>query len=294
MLTGVGRSDQPAGRAASKPTDTQPAYPLWDGKESVADYAKRAGIEDAQITLALDGNLTMKLTLIPAGKFLMGSPAGEKDREDEEGPPHEVTISKPFYVGVYTVTQAQWKAVMGTTVAQQRDRADKDSSLFGVGDDHPMYFVSWEEAVDFCKRLSQKTGRAARLPAEAEWEYACRAGSKTRFSFGDDTEYEQLTEYVWYENNSDSKTHPVGRKKPNGWGLYDMHGNVWQWCSDWAGSYGKEAQTDPTGPASGSDRVLRGGSWNNNAHHCRSAIRQGRSPDYRIHFLGFRVVVELK
>jgi formylglycine-generating enzyme required for sulfatase activity len=303
LLSDVGASAQPAGTpatspagsAASKSAATQPAYPLWDGKESVADYAKRAGIKDAQITLALDGNVTLKLNLIPAGKFLMGSPESENDRRADEGPQHEVTITKPFYMGVYTVTQAQWKAIMGTTIAQQRDKVTVvNKALYGEGDEYPMYFVPWGEAGEFCKKLSQKTGKTVRLPTEAQWEYACRAGSKTRFSFGDDGN--KLRDYAWYTWKSDSKTQPVGQKKPNDFRLYDMLGNVDQWCSDWyADSYANAEKTDPTGPASGSNRVLRGGGWTmGGPRHCRSASRLKLPPGYRGIDHGFRVALDLK
>jgi formylglycine-generating enzyme required for sulfatase activity len=225
----------------------------------------------------------MKLVLIPSGKFMMGSPKGEKDRSDNEGPQHEVTLSKPFYMGVYTVTQEQYEQMMG-----------KNPSDF-KGATNPVELVSWDGAVEFCKKLSDKTGKKVRLPTEAEWEYACRAGSKTRFSYGDDNDYANLGDYAWYTKNSDNKTHPVGQKKPNEWGLYDMHGNVWQWCSDWyADSYANAGKTDPSGPASGSTRVLRGGCWNFTPLYCRSAYRVRLAPGYRYLSIGFRVVVDLK
>jgi formylglycine-generating enzyme required for sulfatase activity len=234
-----------------------------------------------ELILDLGSNVSMKLVLIPAGKFLMGSPDGEPNRFPDEGPQHEVTISKPFYMGVYTVTQEQYEQVMG-----------KNPSSF-KGPQNPVETVSWDDAVEFCKKLSQKRGRAVSLPTEAQWEYACRAGSKSRFSFGDDDD--KLGDYAWYWKNSDSKTHPVGQKKPNDFGLYDMHGNVWQWCSDWyTESYANAGKTDPTGPASGSIRVLRGGSWCHYPLICRSAYRYGLTPDLRGSLIGFRVSVDLK
>jgi formylglycine-generating enzyme required for sulfatase activity len=147
----------------------QAAYPLWDHKESVVDYADWEGIKDVSLTLSLGGEVTMKLTLMPPGTFLMGSPEGEKDRREDEGPQHEVTITKPFYMGVYPVTQEQYQAVMG-----------KNPSYF-KGARNPVETVSWHNAVEFCKKLSRKTGKTVRLPTEAQWEYACRAGSTTRF-----------------------------------------------------------------------------------------------------------------
>jgi formylglycine-generating enzyme required for sulfatase activity len=148
--------------------------------------------------------------------------------------------------------------------------------------------------VKFCEKLSKKTGKTVRLPTEAQWEYASRAGTKTRFSYGDDNDYSHLGEYAWYGANSEAKTHPVGQKKPNPWGLYDMNGNVWQWCADWyADTYADAKVTDPTGPASGTRRVLRGGSRGANARGCRCADRWG-VPDGLSDSSGFRVVVDLE
>ena len=191
------------------------------------------------LTLKLTDQVSMKFMRIPAGKFMMGSPDGEKDRQPNEGPQHEVAISKPFYMGIYHVTQEQYEAVMG-----------KNPSNF-KGQQNPVETVSWDEAVEFCKKASEKAGKKVRLPTEAEWEYACRAGSKTRFCFGDDDD--KLGDFAWYAANSGNTTHPVGQKKPNAWGLYDLHGNVWQWCADRydAKYYGNSPKTDPTGPAEG-------------------------------------------
>ena len=221
------------------------------------------------LALDLGGGVTMQLVFIPAGKFIMGH---ENDKDE-----HEVTLSKPFYMGVTLVTQAQYQAVMGANPSKFK------------GEANPVETVSWEDATEFCKKLSEKTRQAVRLPTEAEWEYACRAGSHTQFCFGDSTE--GLGEYAWYQNNSDMKTHPVGQKKPNAWGLYDMHGNLWQWCADWYGNYPKGAVKDPKGAASGGERVLRGGCWINAADVCRCANRNHVIPVGRISYNGFRVVV---
>jgi formylglycine-generating enzyme required for sulfatase activity len=314
LLSGVGFSappatgtppTTPAGTAAASPAGSQQANPLWDAKESVADYAKRAGIKDTQITLVLDANVTMKLTLIPAGKFLMGSPKTADDgngvelRQElsvllggsdsriglaDEKPQHEVVINRPFYMGVYTVTQAEYDLVMGNSPSAFK------------GAQNPVEMVSWDDVAGFCKSLSQKARKTVRLPTEAEWEYACRAGSKTPFYYGDDPNCSRLHEYAWYYVNSDSKVHPVGQKKPNSWGLYDMHGNVWQWCSDWYNEkyYASANKVDPQGPDSGSFRVLRGGWWKGGPLDCRSAVRYGVKPVVRRDDLGFRVAVELK
>jgi formylglycine-generating enzyme required for sulfatase activity/tetratricopeptide (TPR) repeat protein len=293
----------------SHPNDTQIRHLLakllmdtgqpLEAKKIMNDLGARRAtmpVEDPnkELTLDLGNKITMRMALIPAGKFLMGSPDGEKDRfADDEGPQHEVTISKPFYMGVYVVTQAQWKAILGTTLAQQRDKANKDWTLYGEGNDYPMYYVSWDEAVEFCRRLSQKVGKSVRLPTEAQWEYACRAGSKTRFSFGDDDDYGDLGDYAWFRTNSGGKTHAAGQKKPNDFGLYDMHGNVWQWCSDWyAKSYGNGDMTDPQGPNSGSGRVLRGGSFGDPPLRGRSAGRNWYAPGSWNNGIGFRVSVE--
>ncbi|NLW85679.1 MAG: SUMF1/EgtB/PvdO family nonheme iron enzyme [Planctomycetes bacterium] len=235
---------------------------------------------EKELTLDLGGGVSMKLVLIPAGRFMMGSPSNEKDRDGDEGPQRQVTISKPFYMGVYEVTQAQYEAVMGNNPSHFK------------GANNPVEQVSWNDATEFCRRLSQRTGKTVRLPTEAEWEYACRAGTTTRFYYGDDPDYRQLGEYAWYNTNSNSRTQPVGQKRPNAFGLYDMHGNVYEWCSDWfADSYANANNTNPTGPASGSRRVLRGGSWICYPRLCRSALRYWFSPVHRGSYYGFRVVV---
>jgi len=233
----------------------------------------------ASLTLDLGKGVTMKLVLIRPGRFMMGSPDSELGRGDKEGPQHEVVIAKPFYLGVTEVTQAQYEAVMGTNPSQFK------------GPTNPVESVSWNDAVEFCRKLSEKTRKTFRLPTEAEREYACRAGSKTRFSFGDSESV--LGEYAWYASNSGGKTHPVGQKKPNPWGLYDMHGNVAEWCADWYADYPKAAVTDHQGPASGTYRVLRGGSWYPTPDGCRSAFRNYGTPGIRYNVFGFRVVVSV-
>jgi formylglycine-generating enzyme required for sulfatase activity len=248
------------------------AFLLWvPGLDSKGSEPNPKGSEPnpKEITIQIGENVSMKLALIPAGKFMMGE---EKDQ-------HEVTISKPFYMGVTEVTQAQYEAVMGTNPSKFK------------GATNPVDTVSWNDATEFCKKLSEKTRQAVRLPTEAEWEYACRAGSKTRFSFGDADE--GLGDYAWYSYNSDRTTHPVGQKKPNAWGLFDMHGNVWEWCADWYGDYPKGAVTDPQGPASGAYRVLRGGAWLYSPDDCRSACRSGNGPNSRDFNYGLRVAVSV-
>jgi formylglycine-generating enzyme required for sulfatase activity len=216
----------------------------------------------------------MEFVLIPAGTFMMGSEKGLSD----ERPVRKVTISKPFYLGKFEVTQKQWEGVMG-----------RNPSNF-KGAKNPVDSVSWEDCQTFIQKLCEKVpGQTFRLPTEAEWEYACRAGSTTEYGYGDDTV--GLGNYAWYYGNSGSKTHPVGEKKPNAWGLYDMHGNVWEWCADWYGNYDSNAATDPVGPSFGVPRVLRGGSWGHIAAYCRSANRVSTYPSSRYHDFGLRVVV---
>ena len=195
---------------------------------------------------------------------------------------HQVTLTQPFELGVYEVTQEQYEAVMG-----------KNPSKF-KGPKNPVEQVSWDDVVEFCRQLSalpveQSSGYVYRLPTETEWEYACRAGTMTEYSFGDGNT--QLKgDYAWYRENSGKTTLPVGVKKPNPWGLYDMHGNVNEWCQDWYGDYPSGSVTDPTGAASGSRRLHRGGSWSSSSGYCRSAIRGRDTPDGRSYYLGFRVL----
>ena len=225
------------------------------------------------LTETLPGGITLEMIKIPAGSYLMGS--GESDSEK---PQHQVNLQK-FYLGKYPITQEQYQAIMETNPSRFKDNPK-----------NPVECVSWDDAQEFCQKLSEKTGRKYRLSSEAEWEYACRAGTQTRYYFGDDEK--QLGEYAWYSENSRTKTHPVGQKKPNNWGLFDMSGNVWEWCEDgWHNNY----QNAPTDGSSWNDnhsqtklRVLRGGSWDGDPWNCRSASRF----DYggRFDSFGFRVV----
>jgi formylglycine-generating enzyme required for sulfatase activity len=215
----------------------------------------------------------MPLRWIPAGTFSMGSDTGR----DDEKPVRKVTITRGFWISQTEVTQAQWKAVMGAENPSQW----KD-------DTKPVENVTWDQARQFCAKLSQLTGREFRLPREAEWEYACRAKSTTAYFHGD-TET-ALRRAGWFTANSDEQTHPVSKLASNGWGLYDAHGNVWEWCEDWYGDYPSGSRTDPTGPATGTARVIRGGSWFNSESFCRSASRFQADPAGRRAYIGFRVV----
>jgi len=232
----------------------------------------------------------MLLVPIPAGEFQMGSPEGEENRDDDETQ-HKVTISKAFYIQTTEVTQGQWKAVMGS-------KPWKGESHVKDGSNYPAVYVSWDDAVEFCKKLSEKEGKTYRLPTEAEWEHACRGGTTTKWNFGSDEK--ELGDYAWYDKNTwdidEEYAHQVGLKKPNAFGLYDMHGNVYEWCNDYyAEDYYKQSpEKDPTGPVSGSARVLRGGSWFflfTSISRC--ADRDRGDANDRSNTYGFRLVREL-
>ena len=347
----------------------EPTYPHWDGEESIAEYARRAGLEPTK-TIDLGNGVRLELVLIPAGTFTMGTP--EPDPVDEEGyrskiltgrivlsvggglllimlvgvtvqairkrrrpqwslawflimvvaagigllgglhwhfsvraltdarseyeaamarfkssdedeTAHEVTLTKPYYIDKYEVTQEQYQEVMGNNPIHC------DFNGRGL----PVQGVTWYDAQEFCKKVSEKTGSVVRLPTEAEWERACRAGTKTTYYTGDaETDLDRAG---WYKKNSKGTPHPVGQKTPNGWGVYDMHGNVWEWCADWHEDYGAEAVTDPQGPSDGNARVLRNGCWGKPPIECRSANRGGggfpSQPGFHGFGNGFRAVV---
>jgi formylglycine-generating enzyme required for sulfatase activity len=251
----------------------------------------------------------IKLKRIPAGTFRMGSPDDDKDVQSNEKPQREVRISRPFYLGVFEVTQAQYHAVTGQNPSYFSSTGGGRSVIAGQStDQHPVETFSWLEAVRFCNTLSEReglkpfyeidadnvqvpdwNGTGYRLPTEAEWEYACRAGSTTRYGFGDDQG--ELSKYAWFGKDLEKGTHAVGQKQPNAFGLYDMHGNVWEWCWDWynAEYYKQMLNINPTGPPTGTDRVLRGGSFRNLPANLRSAFRTGIQPALRIDITGFRL-----
>jgi formylglycine-generating enzyme required for sulfatase activity len=242
-------------------------------------------------TLRLSDTLTTRLRWIPPGRYLMGSPKSEQGRGGDEGPQHWVRLSQGFWLGEGPCTQAEWEAVMG-----------KNPSYFegkrGAGPTgrRPVEQVSWEDCVRFCERLNQRhPGLGARLPREAEWEHACRAGTESAYNDGSACtdpggKDPALLGLGWFDENSEERTHTVKELAPNRWGLYDLHGNVWEWCSDWYGVYGKGEQVDPRGPAEGQVRVVRGGGWDGSAGDCRSARRFSYSPGLRYDFLGFRLL----
>ena len=227
-------------------------------------------------TVNQNGKEVLKMAIIPAGDFMMGSESGSSD----ELPVHKVAV-RPFYIGRTEVTQAQWQTVLGSL-----------PNVGFKGSERPVERVSWEDVQEFCQRLSEQTGLEFRLPTEAEWEYAARAGTTTEYSFGDDEK--MLGDYAWFDKNSGSSTHDVGQKLPNQFGLYDMHGNVWEWCEDnWHENY-EGAPSDGSAWLSGGDstrRVVRGGSWDLNSDLCRSANRNRNHPDNRNNNIGLRLVV---
>jgi len=238
-------------------------------------------IEPDETQESITDSPSMEFVLIPAGEFEMGSPSTEKGRRSNEGPVHTVTIEKAYYMGKYEVTQKQWRDIMGSNPSAYK------------GDDQPVEQVSWEDIQEFIKKLNEMEGTDKyRLPSEAEWEYAARAGTTTRYSFGDDES--DLGDYAWYSDNSDSITHPVGLKQPNPWGLYDMHGNVWEWVQDKDHSDYNGAPTDGSAWESGEYpfRVLRGGGDGPSKMY-RSAVRIDYVQNTRPTNFGFRLLKEL-
>jgi formylglycine-generating enzyme required for sulfatase activity len=291
-----------SGSAAAQEAASPTPVPTADAKKApapaVAEPERSAGGE-------VRSSIGMKLVWIPPGEFEMGSPATEVGRDDDEGPTFRVKLTKGFYLGKYEVTQGEWEAVMGINPAAFR----------GCGKDCPVEQVSWDEVQKFLAFLSEKDGVKYRLPTEAEWEYAARAGTRTPIHAGALTilgknDAPELDAIAWYGGNSGVSyepaeycsgwpekrhastacgTHPVGGKQPNAWGLYDMLGNVWEWVADWQAAYTEGPKEDPKGPESGTERVSRGGAWDVMARGARSAIRGWDPPDTSKNALGFRV-----
>jgi formylglycine-generating enzyme required for sulfatase activity len=262
------------------------AYPHCRGTRQLPGEKRKEAPPSAptvDLPRRLANSIGMKLALVPAGPFRLGSPQSEAQRGEDEGPQREVVIARPFYLGIYPVTQREFEAVLGHNPAHF-------TKGNGGGPDHPVEQVSWDEAVEFCRRLSalpaeRQAGRVYRLPSEAEWEYACRACTATPFAWGESlgatqANFDGTRPYGSAPSGPHlGRTSPVGSYKPNAWGLYDMHGNVWEWCQDWY---------TPT-----THRALRGGSWNNSGHLCRSARRQKYAPDFRGDTVGFRVALDV-
>lgn len=230
----------------------------------------------------ITNSIGMKLTYIPSGTFWMG----RRDRTDvNQWPRHSVRLTRGFYISTTEVTQDQWSQVTESHPWAGMGNVKE-------GGDYPVIYISWDMAAAFCDVLSEKEGRHYRLPTEAEWEYACRAGTRTAYSFGDDVA--QLGDYAWFRANTsnDEYAHAVAKKKPNPWGLYDIHGNVWEWCSDWYGDYPEGPVTNPHGPGSGDSHVMRGGSWFGGSEECKSTVRPRTSSDNGMGNVGFRVVLD--
>ncbi len=240
-------------------------------------------------SVALPGGAAMELRWIPGGTFAMGRYAGEKDGYADESPQHEVTLSRGFWMGAREVTQAQWRAVMGTAPWTGRKSVQDAPQA-------PAVFISWDDAQAFAAKVSAATGRRFCLPTEAEWEHGCRAGTTTRFHWGEDLHYERLNDYAWWRGTvlvtGNRFARATGTKRTNDWGLHDMGGNVFEWCQDWYGPYAEGPATDPAGPETGARRVNRGGSWITIGGACRSARRGCDAPGAAYDDLGFRVVME--
>lgn len=322
----LGRKPANGGRPSSKAGRNAREVPRQPQAE--ASGGPEHPRESGNPTIMLPGSVPLELVYIQHGTFMMGSPASEPGRYDDEVQ-HRVTLTRDFWLGKYPVTQGQWKAVMGTTLIDQANKEhtnEGDKHIGNIGDDYPMYYVNWNEASEFCRALTERELLAGRLPAdykyllptEAEWERACRAGTTTALYSGDivilgENDAPALDGIAWYGGNSSDgyegigwntkdwkeKQYPgglagprrVGGKRANPWGLYDMIGNVLEWCRDWYGGYPAGPVTDPTGPVNGSRRVFRGGSWRHFASFCRSAFRDFNVPEFRYYGLGFRVAL---
>lgn len=251
---------------------------------SKSEVGPSVGETPTQKIFTVNG-VTFNMNLVEHGTFQMGSDSS--DAYDSEKPVHTVTISKDYYIGETEVTQALWYAVMG-----QKPTSDgnKWSSLDGLGDDYPAYYINWDDCQTFITKLNQLTGQTFRMPTEAEWEYAAKGGNKSQgYTYSGSNTIDNV---AWYTDNSGSKAHPVATKQPNELGIYDMSGNVYEWCQDWYGSYSSSAQTNPTGPSAGSTRVIRGGSFYYDAKYSRVALHNGYKPSNRNSFMGFRLALD--
>jgi len=253
-------------------------FPLWDGKETAAQYAARVGLPQT-MTLQIKDGVTLELTLIPAAKFVMGSPATEEDREDSgrmNEKQHNVTLTKPFYIAKFEVTQAQYEALIGKNPSQMK------------GPKGPVTNVTWDDAMHFCKVLSEKTKKSVTLPTESQWEWACRAGTTTAFNTGPTITAKQA--HLHFQKGSVTQyLREVGSYPPNAFGVYDMHGNVREWCLDFRGEYDGADKVDPVG--SNELKACRGGEWGSPPKWARSAFRLASLKDGAAWDKGFRVIV---
>jgi eukaryotic-like serine/threonine-protein kinase len=303
--------NRPSDLKPPPPGNTEPPFAV-----APFDAVKAKGHQDAWaqhlgVEVETTNSIGMKLRLIPPGRFLMGSTEDDRGRGLYQGPQHGVTITRPFSMGTSAVTIEQFKAFVKEK--EYRTEAEKGNGAPRLGpgpvwvldpkanwrnsgyeqtDNHPVVCVSWNDAKAFCDWLSAKEQKTYALPTEAQWEYACRAGSSTSYYFGNDAK--ELAQHAWYIANAEWKGHPVGELKPNAWGLFDMHGNVWQWTADWFALdyYLKSPETDPAGASAGFTRVLRGGGWADSTAHCNSIFRnRAHAPSERLAHFGFRVVL---
>jgi formylglycine-generating enzyme required for sulfatase activity len=278
---------------------SQPTTPSWAkvSKEQLAE-AKKLGVP-----VAFEDAIGIKFVLVPAGEFMMGSADDEEGRYEVEGPQHKVTIKKPFYISIHQITQGQWESVTGTRPWEGENKHNTKS-----GRSHAANYINWEDATDFCASISKRDGRTYRLPTEAEWEYACRAGGTTRYCYGDDVE--RLHEYSWYievtwPKPEERHPHAVGTRKANAWGIYDMHGNVWEACLDTQHTNYEGAPADGSawikdGETTNIDgrevmrHPLRGGGLRSTDRRVRTASRYSYPQTLSSYYTGFRVVAELK
>jgi formylglycine-generating enzyme required for sulfatase activity len=275
------------------------------GEPTEAAASKKAE-EKKELDKTFTNSIGMEFIFVPGGRFKMGSPEKEPGRYGNEGPQHEVQITRPFYLGKYEVRVSEFREFVkatnyktqtearGGSWVWKKDKFVRDPEIFwyrpgfSQADNHPVACISWKDAMEYCKWLGSKTGHVYRLPTEAEWEYACRAGSQEAYSFGPDGR--GLEKHGWFLDNAGGKTHPVGQKKPNAWGFYDMHGNVWELCQDWLGNYASSFVVDPTGVPSGLTRVIRGGGWGTRPQDSRCAVRKDSTPADASNRNGFRLV----
>ena len=271
----------------SRQAEADPPLAVAPFDSDQAKALQKAWADHLGTPVQITNPLGMKLNLIPPGEFVMGSPKSEPGRSDDETQ-HLVKITKPFYLSAHEVTQAQYEQVMGKNPSYFSASGNGKGRVSGDTTQFPVEQVSWNDAVDFCSKLSEQEGDQYRLPTEAEWEYACRAGTTTAYSFGNDVA--RLGEYAWYGANSKNTTHTVGELKPNAWDLYDMQGNVFEWCQDWYGPYESlQVVSDPTGAAQGEYRVLRGGACRFPPLVVRAAYRLNYRPVNRTHRFAFRL-----
>ncbi|MBD5396834.1 formylglycine-generating enzyme family protein [bacterium] len=236
--------------------------------------------------------INMEMVYVEGGTFEMGTTVEQGDDVWDSEPVRTIKLDS-FYIGKYEVTQAQWKTVMGTNVKEQRDKVNPEYGIYGEGDNYSMYYINWEEAQEFCKKLSEATGKKYVLPTEAQWEYAARGGNKSQhYKYAGS---DNIDDVAWYGEDDDNGTvHPIGGKNTNELGIYDMSGNVWEWCLDWYADYDENDTDNPQGPANGTYRIQRGGSWIDRAENCRVSSRLDNSPDDRSYIAGFRVVCSSK